>query len=164
MDLIFPLVEAQISVPGFLKIFRAANPRDIWVIYLFGLVQGTGVLAFTYRITLTGLSLDYSLMISLNAAVGVLVPLVAGHPGQILTTGGVTLIAGVAMLILGVCFSGKAGKLREGTAGAESKLHNFGLGNSDRSLFRNCEFLFLFFVFRLNFKRTLTPSPHSNLE
>jgi L-rhamnose-H+ transport protein len=128
MYLIFPLVEAQLFVPGFLNIFRAANSRDIWIIYLFGLVQGTGALAFTYGITLMGLSLGYSLMISLNAAVGVLVPLIVGHPEQILTTGGVALIVGVVVLILGVCFSGRAGQLRERAVGAQAKMSNFGLG------------------------------------
>jgi hypothetical protein len=127
MYLVLPLIEAKIFVPGFLNIFRAANPRDIGMIYVFGLVQGTGALAFTYGTTLMGLSLGYSLMISLIATTGVLVPLVIGHPEQIRTTGGVTLMIGVATLILGVCFSGRAGRLREQAAGSQAKMRNFGV-------------------------------------
>lgn len=127
MYLVLPLIEAKIFVPGFLDIFRAANPRDIWMIYVFGLVQGTGALAFTYGTMLMGLSLGYSLMISLIATTGVLVPLVIGHPEQIRTTGGVTLMIGVATLILGVCFSGRAGHLRERAAGSRAKMRNFGV-------------------------------------
>jgi hypothetical protein len=128
MYLIFPLVEARIYVPQFLEIFRASNPRDIGMIYVFGLVQGTGALAFTYGTMLMGLSLGYSLMISLIATTGVLVPLIVGHPEQIRTAGGITLMIGVAVLILGVCFSGRAGHFREQATGDRTKMRNLGIG------------------------------------
>ena len=127
MYLLLPLLEAWIFVPNFVEIFQAASSRDFLMIYVFGLVQGTGALAFTYGVTLMGLSLGYSLMISLMAVTGVVVPLVVGHPNQIPTLGGITLIAGVAVLILGVLFSGKAGRLRERGAGTAAKIRNFGL-------------------------------------
>jgi len=97
------------------------------MIYVFGLVQGTGALAFTYGTTLMGLSLGYSLMISLIAATGVMVPLIIGHPEQLHQVGGLTLIVGVMLLIIGVIFSGLAGRLRERAAGTGAKLRNFGV-------------------------------------
>ena len=127
MFVLLPFAEARIFVPNFVEIFRAANPRDLWMVFIFGLVQGTGALAFTYGTVLMGLSLGYSLMISLIACTGVLVPLVLGHPGQIPTVGGITVIAGVVMLIVGVILSGKAGRLRERAAGASTKIRNFTL-------------------------------------
>jgi len=127
MFLVLPLVEAWSLVPNFVEIFRAANARDIWMIFVFGLIQGTGALAFVYGLTIMGLSLGYSLMVSLNAVFGVMVPLVIGHPEQCLTTGGITLMLGVVLLIVGVYLSAKAGGQRERAAGAQAKVRHFGL-------------------------------------
>jgi len=127
MYLLLPLIEAKLFVPDFLNIFRAASTRDVEMVYVFGLVQGTGALAFTYGTTLMGLSLGYSLMVSLNAVTGVMVPLILGHREQIPTAGGITLILGVVILIAGVTFSGKAGRRREQAAGASGKIRNFGV-------------------------------------
>jgi MFS family permease len=153
MYLVLPLTEAKVFVPEFFDIFRAANPRDVWMIYVFGLVQGTGALAFTYGTMLMGLSLGYSLMISLIAATGVLVPLVIGHPQQVWTASGVTLMLGVATLILGVCFSGRAGHLRERVAGSGTRMHGFGIA-----------ILIALYAGFANFKRGLKPLPSGNLE
>jgi hypothetical protein len=127
MYLLSPIIEAKLLVPNFMDIYRAARVRDISMIYVFGLAQGSGSLAFTYGTTLMGLSLGYSLMISLIATTGVLVPLILGHPELIPTVGGITLIVGVAMLITGVVFSGFAGHRRERAAGTSSKIKNFGV-------------------------------------
>jgi L-rhamnose-H+ transport protein len=127
MYLLLPLAEARFFVPDFVQIFRAANPRDFWMIYFFGLIQGTGGLAFTYGIVLMGLSLGYSLMISLIFVTGTMVPLVLGHPDQIPTVGGITLILGVLILIAGVALCAKAGRLRELAAGAGTRIRSYAL-------------------------------------
>jgi L-rhamnose-H+ transport protein len=126
MYLIFPVFEAWIFVPGVLQILRTAPQRDVWMIYVFGVVQGSGALAFAYGITLMGLSLGYSLMISLIAVTGVMVPLVLGHRDQVFTVGGLTLMLGVGMLIAGVSLSGVAGRRREHAAGATANHRRFG--------------------------------------
>jgi L-rhamnose-H+ transport protein len=74
-----------------------------------------------------GLSLGYSLMISLMVVTGTMVPLLLGHPDQIPTVGGITLILGVLILIVGVALCAKAGRLRELAAGAGAKIRNYAL-------------------------------------
>jgi len=127
MFLVLPVTEGFILVPNFMEIFHAASRADVGMIFVFGLIQGTGALAFIYGITLMGLSLGYSLMISLNAVFGVMVPLFVGHPEQAFTTGGITLSLGVVLLVVGVGLAAKAGKQREQAAGTEAKIRNFGL-------------------------------------
>ncbi|OGO39188.1 MAG: hypothetical protein A2147_09315 [Chloroflexi bacterium RBG_16_57_8] len=122
MYVVFPLVGLWLIVPEFSKIFAQTPSRDIWMIYIFGLVQGTGAYVFTYGTTLMGLALGYALMISCIALVSTMIPLFGAHIDRVGKLDGITLLIGAAMLIVGFALAGRAGLARE--AGAADKTEN----------------------------------------
>jgi L-rhamnose-H+ transport protein len=100
-------------VPRFFEIYSLTPRKDLWMIYLFGLIQGTGSLVFTYGTSLMGISLGYALMIGCIALVSLLVPLFAAHADRLAKVDGITLLIGCVILLAGVSLSGIAGLERE---------------------------------------------------
>jgi L-rhamnose-H+ transport protein len=60
-----------------------------------------------------GLALGYSLMMGLFIVVGSLLPLFTGNPENILKPNGLAIIAGVAVIILGIIFNGWSAVIKE---------------------------------------------------
>ncbi len=118
MYALLPLLGLWILVPDFAKIYSATPAKDIWMIYVFGLIQGTGAYVFTYGTTLLGLSLGYALMISCIALFGLLVPLFGAHLDRVAKLDGIALLIGAALLMVGFAFAGRAGLAREAEKGA----------------------------------------------
>ncbi|MBZ5565270.1 MAG: hypothetical protein LAP13_22975 [Acidobacteriia bacterium] len=129
MYVLFPAATLLLVIPQFGEIYARTPLKDLAMIYLFGLVQGTGSLIFTYGTTVMGLALGYSLMIGCIALFGLLVPLFGAHLDRITKLDGMTLLIGCAILILGIGLSGWAGWEREavkkesGTGAAQKKLN-----------------------------------------
>lgn len=117
MYVVFPLLTLRFVVPDFSRIYAETPARDLAMIYLFGLIQGTGSFVFTYGITLMGLALGYTLMIGAISLVSLLVPLFGAHPDRLAKIDGLALLAGCAVLVVGIAMAGRAGLLREREAG-----------------------------------------------
>jgi L-rhamnose-H+ transport protein len=121
MYVVFPLVALLWLVPHFREIYTLTPGKDLWMIYFFGLIQGTGSLVFTYGTSLMGLSLGYALMIGCIALVSLLVPLFVAHADRLAKVDGITLLIGCTILLVGVAISGQAGlereRLKNGTVG-----------------------------------------------
>ena len=113
MYVLLPLAGLALIVPQFRQVYAATPAKDLSMIYLFGVIQGTGAFVFTYGTTLLGLSLGYALMISCIALFGMLVPLFGAHLDRVAKLDGITLLVGAALLILGFGFAGSAGLARE---------------------------------------------------
>lgn len=113
MYAVFPLITLIWFVPHFHEIYSLTPKKDLWMIYFFGLIQGTGSFVFTYGTSLLGISLGYALMIGCIALVGLLVPLFLAHADRIAKVDGITLLIGCAILLAGVAISGQAGLERE---------------------------------------------------
>ncbi len=113
MYVVFPLAALFLLVPCCVEIYSLTPGKDLWMIYLFGLIQGTGSLVFTYGTSLMGLSLGYALMIGCIALVSLLLPLFAAHADRLAKVDGITLLIGCAILLAGVTVSGMAGLERE---------------------------------------------------
>ena len=113
MYVLFPILGLKLLVPEFAKIYAQTPAKDIWMVYVFGLVQGSGAYVFTYGTTLMGLALGYSLMISCIALFGLLIPLFGAHADRIAKLDGITLLVGAALLVLGFILAGRAGLARE---------------------------------------------------
>jgi len=113
MYVLFPLVTLSILIPSFAEIYKQTPWKDLGMIYLFGLIQGTGALVFTYGTTMMGLALGYALMIGCISLFGLLVPLFGAHMDRVTKLDGITLLIGCFILIIGIILSGRAGLERE---------------------------------------------------
>jgi len=113
MYLVLPLITISSVVPQFREIYELTPAKDLWMIYLFGIIQGTGSLVFTYGTSLMGISLGYALMIGCIAFFSLLIPLFVAHTDRLIKLDGLTLLLGCMILLIGVAISGRAGLERE---------------------------------------------------
>ena len=120
MYVIFPLVTLHLVAPAYLQIYAETPVSDLLMIFLFGLIQGTGAYTFTYGTTVLGLALGYALMIGAISVVSLLVPLFGAHAVRLSHLDGITLLIGCAILIVGVATAGRAGFAREQMKAADT--------------------------------------------
>jgi L-rhamnose-H+ transport protein len=129
MYVLLPAATLLLVIPRFGEIYGQTPLKDLGMIYLFGLIQGTGSLIFTYGTTVMGLALGYALMIGCISLFGLLVPLFGAHLDRVTKLDGATLLIGCAILVIGIGLSGWAGLQREavkgqsGTAPGQNKLN-----------------------------------------
>lgn len=121
--LIVPPLAAWLTVPGFTEIIRATDPSTLWWTYFMGVLWGIGGLTYGLGIRYLGMSLGNSVILGLTAAFGALLPAVyydfSYHPGKITFTElmrhpwGHYILIGVAVCLLGIAISGKAGMMKD---------------------------------------------------
>lgn len=78
-----------------------------------GLVFGAGQACFAQALKLIGFGLGFVINIGLGTGLGFLLPLVVLHPEKIFTLFGLTTLAGIVLIILGLIISYRAGKKRD---------------------------------------------------
>jgi L-rhamnose-H+ transport protein len=128
MYVVFPFLTLYLVVPRFAEIYAETPLRDIALIYLFGIIQGTGSYVFTYGTTLLGLALGYALMIGAISLVSLLVPLFGAHLDRLGKLDGIALVAGSVILIAGITLAGRAGILRQRMVEKAGETSRIGLG------------------------------------
>lgn len=74
---------------------------------------GVGGIFFGLGIATVGLSLGLSLIMGLIAIGGSIIPLMIKHPQELLTPAGTVLIAGIAVMLLGLAVCARAGRMKE---------------------------------------------------
>lgn len=117
MYVLLPAATLLLVIPRFGEIYGQTPLRDLGMIYVFGLIQGTGSLIFTYGTTVMGLALGYALMIGCISLFGLLVPLFGAHLDRVTKLDGITLLIGCVILVVGIGLSGWAGLQREAVKG-----------------------------------------------
>ena len=80
---------------------------------LFGVGWGLGGIFWGKAIAAVGMALGVSLLMGLINVFGSLVPLGVFQRDQVATTGGLTLIGAVAVMVLGIAFVARAGTIKE---------------------------------------------------
>jgi len=111
--LVIPWVVAFISVPHLFGVYSQAGFKAIFWVFLCGFLWGFSALTFGKGMEYMGLALGYSLMLGLIIVVGSLLPLFTGNPENILKPSGLAIIAGVAVIILGVIFNAWSALVKE---------------------------------------------------
>jgi L-rhamnose-H+ transport protein len=113
--IIAPWMVALIAAPDTLAILREAPTQSLLWAFIFGLLWGVGGLTFGLSMRYLGIALGYAVALGFCAAFGTLmIPLYGGKFGHLLTTGsGRTVLAGVAVCLLGIAVSGMAGRSKE---------------------------------------------------
>ncbi|MCX6628928.1 MAG: hypothetical protein NTW28_15020 [Candidatus Solibacter sp.] len=93
----------------------AALPASVFLAPLgFGAGWGIAQVLFGLSIARLGMALGYAIIVGLGALLGTLVPLFVKNRDVIGTGGGTLILSGMAIMVLGIAVSARAGKAREG--------------------------------------------------
>src|SRR6202035_987615 len=110
--LIFNWIITLLLVPNIFAVYAATPARDLAVLALFGLGWGVGAVLFGLGIDRLGMALGYPIIMGLIASLGALIPLLVFFPQTLFTTKGLVLLAGTALVILGIWLCAVAGSRR----------------------------------------------------
>ena len=144
---IVPPLAAYLTIPGFADIIKATSGTALGITYLFGVLWGIGGLTYGLGVRYLGVSLGSSIILGLCMVFGALIPSIyydvfpkEGKDTFSMLLGsswGLTVMAGLALCVVGIIICGKAGMMKEkqlsaaGTDphGMETKAeYKFGLG------------------------------------
>lgn len=144
--LIVPPLAAWITIPGFAEIIRNTGTGTIFLTYFFGVLWGIGGLTYGLGVRYLGVSLGSSIILGLCMVFGALIPSIYydffpkdGKDTFSMLVGsrwGLTVMAGLALCVIGIIICGKAGMLKEQQLCASTDPHGmqasteykFGLG------------------------------------
>lgn len=141
--LIVPPLAAYLTIPNFAAIIQSTDAKTLGLTYLFGTLWGIGGLTYGLGIRYLGVSLGSSIILGLCMVGGALMPSlyyqfnpVEGKDSLGLLTSthwGLTILAGLAVCIIGIIICGKAGMRKEKEipreiATKDNKEYKFGLG------------------------------------
>jgi len=117
---ITPWLLAFLTIPDLMGFYRNTSAGFIFLLAAFGFGVGLAQVFFGLALAAVGLSIGFAVTIGLSTALGSLVPLVLLHPGEIRTPKGATVIAGVALILIGTGCCGLASgrKNRDAELGA----------------------------------------------
>jgi L-rhamnose-H+ transport protein len=121
--LFIPPLMAWVTVPGFIGIIHATDFSTLLSTYIFGVLWGIGGLTYGLGVRYLGMSLGNSIIISLTAILGALVPAIyydfSYHPGKVTfmdllhNNWGHYILIGILIFLVGIIISGKAGMMKE---------------------------------------------------
>jgi len=112
----FPLAFA--TVPQLGAVFAGCAWPTLFSTFLFGCGWGVGSIFFGLGVAELGMSVGLSLIMSLIAIGGLLVPLLIQRPEQFAKPAGVATLAGIAVMIAGISICAYAGHVRQKAAGS----------------------------------------------
>jgi len=118
--LLFPWIINLATIPNLGHVYAGASLSTLGKVVLFGLLWGTGATLFGLGISRVGMALGFALILGITASFGSLLPLAILHPEQLLAKRGLALIAGTAVMIVGLYLLAIAGRTRERDLGASS--------------------------------------------
>ena len=111
--IIFPWIVNFASVPNVTSVYAGASPSVLIKVLLFGLLWGVGSTLFGLAISRVGMALGFALILGITSSFGSLIPMAILHSEQLLAKRGLSLIAGSAVMVLGLVFLALAGRARE---------------------------------------------------
>ena len=127
MMLVLPCLMAAFVLPHWPDAVHAAGAGTVWAGAAYGFGWGIGSILFGYGVTLAGMSVGFAIIMGINTAVGSILPFVVKSRADLLTPGGALILAGIAGCVIGVGICGRAGALRERSAGPDGEPRKFGL-------------------------------------
>jgi len=111
---ILPWTLALSLVENVGAVYAALPPSEFFAPLAFGAGWGIAQILFGLSVARLGMALGYAIIVGLGALLGTLVPLFVKHREVIATGRGALILSGVAIMVLGIAISARAGKAREG--------------------------------------------------
>jgi L-rhamnose-H+ transport protein len=115
---VFPLLLAYSTVPQLSSAYAQAGAGVVLMVAACGAGWGIAQVLFGLAVEAIGIALTFSVVLGLSAAVGSLIPLVRLHPDKVVSSAGLAVISGVALVLIGVSICALAGRRREAALGA----------------------------------------------
>jgi L-rhamnose-H+ transport protein len=115
---VFPLLLAYSTVPQLSSAYAQAGAGVVLMVAVCGAGWGIAQVLFGLAVEAIGIALTFSVVLGLSAAVGSLIPLVRLHPDKVVSSAGLAVISGVALVLIGVSICALAGRRREAALGA----------------------------------------------
>jgi L-rhamnose-H+ transport protein len=110
---VLPWALALILVNHLIQAYTKLTPVQFALPLLFGAGWGIAQVLFGISIQRLGLALAYAIVIGLGTLLGTLVPLFVQHRAQVDQTLLMQILAGIAMMLIGIALSAWAGQIRE---------------------------------------------------
>jgi L-rhamnose-H+ transport protein len=120
--LVFNWLLALIIIPDILTIYQSVPSSDLVILILFGAGWGIGAILFGLGMDRLGMALGYPIIMGLIASLGALIPLILFFPATLATLKGIVLLAGTAVVIVGIVLCTIAGSRKQPTAAAQADL------------------------------------------
>jgi L-rhamnose-H+ transport protein len=111
--LIVPCLVADLVVPDWPRLYVSLPIVAVLPSLLFGFGWGIAQVLFGISVVRLGMALAFTIIVGLGTVFGSLIPLVVRHRSELASGNSIILIASCALMIVGITFSGYAGKLRE---------------------------------------------------
>lgn len=113
--LLLPLIIAWLTIPQLMTVLKEAPVVSMQRSFFLGMAYGIGGTAFGVAIRYVGFSLTYAISVGISCILGTLLPpIMNGTLDSILLSNGVSyLFAGITLGIMGIAFSGLAGRSKE---------------------------------------------------
>jgi L-rhamnose-H+ transport protein len=113
--IIAPLALAGLLVPNLFPILHAAPSSSIFFVYFWGCLWGIGGLTCGLSIRYLGFALGYPIVLGLCTVFGTLMPpIFSGEIRSIMSqSSGQVILMGIGVCVLGIFFSGFAGRAKE---------------------------------------------------
>ena len=126
---LLPLLGAWLTIPELGAVLREAPRSAMLASFLLGAAYGIGGTAFGISIRYIGFSLTYAIAVGLSTVLGTLIPpLVKGTLAATLGKPGATwIISGIVIGMIGIAFTGAAGRMKERDLSASASLAGFSL-------------------------------------
>lgn len=113
--IVFSWLFGLVTVPSLFSVVLTAPSWALVPVFLFGAGWGIGCVLFGLALDMSGLALGTAIVLGLNNALGALLPLILFHSDQLARRTGLTLLAGVSIMMTGVALCAWAGSSREGS-------------------------------------------------
>jgi L-rhamnose-H+ transport protein len=113
---VFAWLFGMSTVPGLIPMLLAAPASALMPVFLYGVGWGVGCVLSGLALHLSGLALGTAIVLGLNNALGALLPIALSQPEQFTTRPGLTLAAGVAVMLAGVGCCAWAGSVKQDQA------------------------------------------------
>ena len=113
--LAYPSVLGLLTVPDFFGVVASASAGTLLKVFAYGVVWGIGALCWGLMVRYLGIGLGLAVGCGFCAATGMLLPpVVSGHAADLVRDAAACrVLAGVVIAIVGIVFTGLAGKLKE---------------------------------------------------
>jgi L-rhamnose-H+ transport protein len=106
--IVFNWALAACTVPDLIGVYRATQGHDLGMLLLFGLLWGTGAVLFGLGMDRLGMAVGYPIIMGLILSLGAIIPLLLQSPAELISKGGLLLLAGTAVTIGGVVLCSQA--------------------------------------------------------
>lgn len=110
---LFPALLALATVPSLGQVYARTPAGILGMVAVFGFGWGVGATLFGLGIARVGMALGFSIILGVTSSLGSLLPLIVLNPEELWTRRGAMLLAGLALVVVGIVLCAIAGAMRD---------------------------------------------------